>query len=83
MTDGSAVLEDDERQLLRRITVKYSPEIESLVDVVGRRPLTEEELSALRAGLVDEFTSVGLREDSEPNEYGIELDNLIGRLMFF
>jgi len=83
MTGRNVAFEDDERQLLRRVTVKHSPEIENLVDVVGRRPLTDEEREALRTGLALEMTSVGLREDSEPNEYGVELDDLIGRLMFF
>ena len=83
MTGGDVAFEDDERQLLRRVTVKHSSEISNLVDAVGRRPLTDEEREALRTGLAREMTSVGLKEDSEPNEYGIELDNLIGRLMFF
>jgi hypothetical protein len=73
----------DERELLRRITTKYSPELSDLVDVVGSRPLTDREREELRAGLAREFTSVGLEEDSEPNEYGVEVDDLIGRLMFF
>lgn len=75
--------ESDERELLRRITAKYSPELLALVDVVGVRPLTDKEREDLRAGLAREFTSVGLKEDSEPNEYGIEVDDLIGRLMWF
>jgi len=73
----------DERELLRRVTVKSSPEIENLVDAVGRRPLTDEEREVLRGGLALELSSLGLREDSEPNDYGKELDGLIGRLMFF
>lgn len=83
MGSRNVAFKDAERGLLRRVTVKYSPEIEDLVDAVGRRPLTDEEREALRTGLAREMTSVGLREDSEPNEYGIELDDLIGRLMLF
>ena len=83
MTDGSPVFKDDERDLLRRVTANHSPEIVDLVDVVGHRPLTEEERKGLRAGLAQEFTAAGLKEDSEPNEYGVKLDELIGRLMFF
>lgn len=86
---GAAIAErdlrfgDGERDLLRHVVVKHSPELVDLVDVVDRRRLTDEEREALRAGLAGEMTSVGLREDGEPNEYGIELDDLIGRLMFF
>ncbi len=78
MIGGDVSFGADERELLRRITSKYSPEILGMVDAVGIRPLTEKEREALRAGLAEEFVSVGLKEDSEPNEY-----DLIGRLMFF
>jgi hypothetical protein len=74
---------NDERELLRRVTVKFSPEVETLVDAVGRRTLTDEEREVLRGALAHELSSLGLRDDSEPNEYGKELDDLIGRLMFF
>lgn len=83
MTASDVRFGADERELLRRITTKYSPEIVDLVDVIGTRPLTDDERKDLRAGLAEEFVSVGLKEDSEPNEYGIEVDALIGRLMFF
>jgi hypothetical protein len=78
-----ASLGANERELLRRVTAKYSPETLGLVDAVGARPLNDDERKALRAGLAEEFVSVGLMEDSEPNEYGVEVDDLIGRLMFF
>lgn len=83
MTGHDLEFTNDERELLRRVTVKSSPEIENLVDAVGRRPLTDEEREVLRGGLAHELSSLGLREDWEPNEYGKELDDLIGRLMFF
>jgi hypothetical protein len=83
MIDSDIPFGGDERELLRRITAKYSPKIVDLVDVLGTRPLTDEEREALRAGLAEEFVSVGLKEDSEPNEYGVEVDALIGRLTFF
>ena len=59
----------DERELLLGATAKYSPKLLHLVGVVGSRPQTDKEREELRAGLAREFTSVGLEEDSEPNEY--------------
>jgi hypothetical protein len=83
MTGGKTIFSSAERELLRRVTIKYSPEIAHLVDAIGDRPLTDKEREDLRAGLVREFTSVGLKENSEPTEYGVEVDDLIGRLMWF
>ncbi len=33
--------------------------------------------------LFDELLSTGLRPDDEPNERGIKLDDIIGKLMYY
>jgi hypothetical protein len=76
-------LTNEERELLQRVMRAHCPERESLVEIVGRRSLTSEEREALRGGLAYELTAAGLDLDSEPTAYGLELDGLIGRLMFF
>jgi hypothetical protein len=76
-------LTDAESRLLKEVVKKRAPRQTALLSVVGQRALSTEEREALRASLSEEFVSDGLRENDEPNEYGVRLDNLIGRLMHF
>lgn len=54
-----------------------------LVDLIGKAPLAEEQREELRMILADELCSTGLRPDGEPNERGIKLDDIIGKLMYY
>lgn len=76
-------LTEAESRLLEEVVEKRAPDQDGLLSLVGRRALTAEEREALRATLSEEFVAEGLRGDDEPNEYGVRLDNLIGRLMQF
>lgn len=73
-------LTDEDFQLLREAVLKYYPSLIGLVGLVGKEPLSEEQRETLREALAGELCSTGLRPDDEPNERGIKLDNIIGKL---
>ncbi len=70
----------DEIELLREIVSKRAPDLLALIDSLGVVPLTQEQREELRGVISDEFCETGLREDNEPNPWGVRLDDLIGRL---
>lgn len=72
-----------DRALLRRVVHARDTRLIPLLAKVGNQRLTVQEREALRGVLADELTAVGLDEDDEPTDYGRELDELIGRLMYF
>ena len=69
-----------EASLLRQVVRRRRTAILPLVDLLGSRRLTTEEREDLREVLADELMDFGLQPDSEPNSYGRQLDDLIGRL---
>lgn len=69
-----------EQVLLRRILGKRKPSLLRVIDMPGDAPLSTEQRESLRAVLADELSEAGLRADSEPNDYGLRIDRLIGRL---
>lgn len=78
-----ATLTQDEQELLRHVVAKRNVKLLPLLSEVGLRPLTNDEREQLRGALVEEFTSMGLRADDEPTDYGRQVDDLIGRLAAF
>ena len=66
--------------LLRSTFQKQQPGLLPLLDLLGAQPLTEDQREALREALADELIETGLRDDSEPDERGRPLDDIIGRL---
>ena len=69
-----------ESELLRKIIWKRQPALAVLLDTLGRKRLSDEQRESLREALAEELGESGLREDDEPNETGMMLDGLIGRL---
>ncbi len=65
---------------LIEIVKRRSPELLSFSFFIPPKPLTEEEREAIREVLADEFCEFGLKENFEPNDYGIFIDDLIGKL---
>lgn len=74
------MLNERELTLLRRIVWSRQPGLQKLTQEIGSAPLREEEREELRGLLAEELTENGLRPDGEPNEHGLEVDRLIGRL---
>ncbi len=75
-----AALNAQEMSLLREVVARRAPQMLSLLEVIGRRLLTETEREELREVVLDEFLEVGLRKDYEPNTYGLQLSEMIERL---
>jgi len=65
---------------LVEIIQRRNPELLNLPFFTPPKPLTDEEREAIREALADEFCEFGLKEDSEPNKYGLFIDDLIGKL---
>lgn len=76
-------LSAEESEVLSQVIWRRKPSLMSLVRSVGKEPLSRDQREELRGVLLDEFTETGLREDYEPNEWGLKIDDLIGRLMDF
>jgi hypothetical protein len=53
------------------------------VNRLGKVALTEGQREALREVLADELCSTGLKQNGEPNERGLKLDAIIGKLMYY
>ena len=77
------MLTTEEAELLREVVWRREPSLLRLLEVIGRTPLTTVQREALREILADELCETGLRADDEPNERGLKIDDLIGRLMYF
>lgn len=82
MSDKSR-LKAGEFDLLSKVIWQRNPSLMPLVHSLGKAPLTQEEREQLRDVLADEFVEHGLQPDDEPNEWGVKVDDLIGRLMDF
>jgi hypothetical protein len=73
----------NDAELLQQVVAARAPDLLPLLEGIGHRQLSIEEREALRGALAYELTATGLQENDEPNQYGREIDELIGRLMFF
>ena len=69
--------------LLRTIVIERDPSLLGLVDILGEKPITDEQRETLRHLLMDEILEHGLRSDYEHNRYGIEIEDIIDRLERF
>lgn len=72
--------------LLKKCLQEYSPSLIVVVENPCISEYTAEFYNQLRQIVGDEFVSKGLKENSEPNEYGLLLEKLIdeiGRLFLY
>jgi len=70
----------DEFNLLKQIVERRNILKLSLVNLLGRQNLTEDEREDLRGILLEEMLSDGLDPCDEANEYGRTIDQLIGKI---
>jgi hypothetical protein len=73
-------LKGEEVALLREAVERHAPELAPLLQSVEKRMLTEDERERLRAALSDELAASGLHENDEPNQRGLQIEDLIDRL---
>ena len=67
-----------EKSLLIISLQNHAPELVNKVSIIEQ--LDSEEINKMRDALGDELVTNGLKEDYEPNIYGIELEDLNGKL---
>lgn len=67
-------------ELLRQVVSKRSPELLEQLSQLDVVPLTDEHRERLRAVVMDEFCDTGLQEDSEPNQRGLALEEIVDLL---
>ncbi len=63
--------------------MRNRPDLAGVVSLVGKVTLTKGQREDLRGVLLDELCATGLKPDSEPNERGLWLDDVLGKLMFY
>jgi hypothetical protein len=76
-------MKPQERELLHKVVSYRASDLLPLVEVIGKRSLTQDEREQLRGALAFELSALGLDQEDEPTQYGRELDALIGQLMYF
>lgn len=67
-------------ELLSEIVWKREPSLIGAVASLQKIQLTAEQREDLRQAVTDELIETGLRDDDEPNERGLLLEELIDRL---
>ena len=66
--------------LLSEVLSKRNPSMMGIVASFQNVGLTDDQREELRQTLTDELIETGLREDDEPNERGLLLEELIDKL---
>lgn len=68
------------RIVLKEILLKRTPNLAGLIDENENAQLNAEHRDELRELVTDEFCATGLRDDYEPNERGLLLEEIIDHL---
>jgi hypothetical protein len=69
-----------ERDLLLECLTKHRPELLEEMDKLNSAGLKNDVVNEMRLVITEEFIENGLRQDDEPNEYGLRLEDLSSRL---
>lgn len=72
-----------EMDLLNAVVLARVPENKNLVEGLGERLLTDEEREEIRDIRAEEMLARGVDEHGELDQYGRQLDHIIGRLMWY
>ena len=73
-------LNDEEKDLLVHCLKKYAPNMIAKIGELDSRVLSPDDINEMRSAVGGELADKGFRSDSEPNEYGFQLEDLISRL---
>jgi len=74
------ILNTEEKRLLLECLSKHGPDLIKEMDKLDTGELESEIVNEMRSAITDEFVQNGLKKDDEPNEYGLELEDLIDKL---
>jgi len=66
--------------LLREVAKKHGIDIRALLKDDGTWCLAPDDQESLVGAISSEFASTGLRPDSEPNDRGLQLEELLDRI---
>jgi hypothetical protein len=76
--DMKKTLTEEEKKLLRQVLARRAPELVEKVDLLEQGLVDLDTIHKIRDGAVgDELINKGFDDDSNPNEYGLELEKLI------
>lgn len=67
-------------ELMTEVIRKRRPDLLGLLVAPQDTKLSDSQIDELREAVADEFCETGLTEDDEPNESGLSLEDIIGRL---
>ena len=66
--------------VLREVIQNHRPDLLTILDSPVDVELTEQQRDDLRQAVTDEFCQTGLKENDEPNQRGLLLEEIIDRL---
>lgn len=66
--------------VLREVVQDHCPDLLTILDSREDVALTEQQRDDLRQAVTDEFCQTGLKENDEPNQRGLLLEEIIDRL---
>jgi hypothetical protein len=72
------VLNDKEKALLVHCLKSHAPNLLSQIEHLDEAGV--DGINEMRSAITDEFVQKGLETNDEPSKYGLELEDLIGRL---
>lgn len=73
------MISSEHLEAIRRI-LGHDVTLRPILDRLGEAPLRQEEKDRLREALLDVLCDSGLRDDDEPNAWGIVVENLIDEI---
>ena len=74
------LLTEAQKALMCTLIGFYAPKLLPIAERVNVTPVPLEQRNQLRSYLMDEFVASGLRDDWEPNEYGLEISDIVSAL---
>lgn len=80
MSERQRLLNDREKALLLHCLREHAPYLRNNVDRLYRGLVGSNTVNEMRGAIGDELAAKGFKPNSEPNKYGLELENLIDRL---
>jgi hypothetical protein len=69
--------------LLREVAVKRGIDVRPFIANDGSWRITDSDRQILIEAISDEFSATGLRSDSEPNQRGLQLEELLDQINKF
>ena len=66
--------------VLREVVQDHRPDLLTILESRENIELTEQQRDDLRQAVTDEFCQTGLKENDEPNQRGLLLEEIIDRL---